>query len=80
MKSMSNVQMTDYSDLENDNINPYDFGTCSQHDHDVVASRLNKYVLPEYISHAAICLILLFNGDWIFVMLMLPLVAYHVKT
>jgi len=39
---------------------------------------LNPLVLPEYIIHMFFNLVFLFAGEWITVLLNLPLIAYHI--
>lgn len=39
---------------------------------------LNPLVLPEYIIHMFFNLIFLFAGEWLTVILNLPLIAYHI--
>ncbi|XP_058748592.1 protein cornichon homolog 1-like [Vicia villosa] len=54
------------SDLEADYINPYD-----------ASSRINYYVLPEFIAQGLFCALFLFTGHWFMFLLMLPLASYH---
>ena len=45
--------------------------------HDL-CERLNRIVLPEYITHASLTLLFLCSGEWHCFLLNVPLVAYHV--
>ncbi|CAI8614043.1 unnamed protein product [Vicia faba] len=54
------------SDLEADYINPYD-----------ASSRINYYVVPEFIAQGLFCALFLFTGHWFMFLLMLPLASYH---
>lgn len=55
-----------YSDLESDYINPIDLCT-----------KLNQFTLPEMGLHAFLTLLFLLNGQWVALMINLPLVAYN---
>ncbi|XP_062090507.1 protein cornichon homolog 4-like [Humulus lupulus] len=55
-------------DLEYDYINPYDS-----------ASRINRVVLPEFITQGVLCLILLATGHWLVCLLHLPYLYYNVR-
>lgn len=55
------------SDLEADYINPYD-----------ASSKINYFVVPEFIGQGLLCALFLFTGHWVMFLLMLPLASYHV--
>ncbi|MED6221385.1 hypothetical protein PIB30_054089 [Stylosanthes scabra] len=55
------------SDLESDYINPFD-----------ASSRINYFVLPEYIVQGALCVLCLFTGHWLMFFLTLPVTCYHI--
>ncbi|XP_024019048.1 protein cornichon homolog 4 [Morus notabilis] len=55
-------------DLEYDYINPYDS-----------ASRINRVVLPEFITQAVLCFVLLVTGHWVAFLLSLPYLYYNVR-
>ncbi|KAG4098762.1 cornichon [Neocallimastix lanati (nom. inval.)] len=57
-----------FSDLECDYINPIDLCT-----------RLNEFVLPNYIAHAVLSLMFLFTGKWIIFLFNVPLLWYNIK-
>ncbi|OUM58879.1 hypothetical protein PIROE2DRAFT_47568 [Piromyces sp. E2] len=57
-----------FSDLECDYINPID-----------LCSRLNQFVLPNYIGHAVLTMLFLFMGKWLTLLFNLPLLAYNIK-
>ncbi|KAL2650673.1 hypothetical protein R1flu_018801 [Riccia fluitans] len=61
-------QLMCLSDLEFDYINPFDS-----------ASSINKFVLPEFILHGALCTLYLFTGYWVVFLLNLPLAYYHTR-
>ncbi|KAG8391676.1 hypothetical protein BUALT_Bualt01G0212100 [Buddleja alternifolia] len=61
-------QLMCLADLEFDYINPYDS-----------ASRINKAILPEFISQGALCFLHLITGHWIMFLLCLPYTYYNVK-
>jgi uncharacterized membrane protein YfhO len=56
-----------FSDLECDYINPIDLCT-----------KLNQFVLPDHVLHGVVTVMLLLFGNWIDVLVNLPLVAWHV--
>ncbi|KAK7392836.1 hypothetical protein VNO78_21285 [Psophocarpus tetragonolobus] len=56
------------SDLESDYINPFD-----------ASSRINYFVLPEFIAQGALCLLCLFTGHWFMFLLTVPVAGYHLK-
>ncbi|KAH7519573.1 hypothetical protein FEM48_Zijuj08G0051300 [Ziziphus jujuba var. spinosa] len=53
-------------DLEYDYINPYDS-----------ASRINRVILPEFITQGVLCFILLITGHWLMCFLSLPYLYYN---
>ncbi|KAK7285540.1 hypothetical protein RJT34_20314 [Clitoria ternatea] len=55
------------SDLEADFINPYD-----------ASSRINRFVMPEFIAQGLLCALCLFTGHWIMFLVTLPVTCYHV--
>jgi len=57
-----------FSDLECDFINPID-----------LCSRLNIFVLPNYIAHAVLTILFLLTGKWWTFLFNLPLLCYNVK-
>ncbi|GMH26624.1 hypothetical protein Nepgr_028467 [Nepenthes gracilis] len=61
-------QLLCLSDLEFDYINPYDS-----------ASRINKVIMPEFITHGALCLFFLLTGHWFMSLLCIPYLLYNVK-
>ncbi|KAM7472111.1 hypothetical protein LguiA_010294 [Lonicera macranthoides] len=61
-------QLMCLADLELDYINPYDS-----------ASRINKVILPEFVTQGALCLLHLFTGHWFMFLLCLPYLLYNVK-
>ncbi|KAL3701056.1 hypothetical protein R1sor_019078 [Riccia sorocarpa] len=61
-------QLMCLSDLEFDYINPFDS-----------ASSINKFVLPEFIGHGALCGFYLLTGHWLMFLLNLPLAYYHMR-
>ncbi|CAI8602186.1 unnamed protein product [Vicia faba] len=54
------------SDLEADYINPFD-----------ASSRINYFILPEFIGQGVLCAICLFTAHWLMFLLNLPLTCYH---
>jgi hypothetical protein len=56
------------SDLESDYVNPYD-----------ASSKINYFVVPEFIGQGLLCALFLFTGHWFMFLLMLPLTCYHVR-
>jgi len=56
------------SDLESDYINPFD-----------ASSRINYFVLPEFIGQGALCALCLFTGHWFMFLLTVPVTCYHVR-
>ncbi|KAK9103569.1 hypothetical protein Sjap_020823 [Stephania japonica] len=61
-------QLMCLADLEFDYINPYDS-----------ASRINKVVLPEFITQGALCLVFLLTGNWLLFLLSSPYLYYNVR-
>ncbi|KAG4100723.1 cornichon [Neocallimastix lanati (nom. inval.)] len=57
-----------FTDLENDYINPIDLCT-----------KLNHFVIPNYIAHAIMTLFFLFTGKWLTFLFNLPLLCYNIK-
>ncbi|ORY94609.1 cornichon protein-domain-containing protein [Syncephalastrum racemosum] len=55
-----------FSDLECDYINPID-----------LCSKLNKFIMPEMVGHAFLFCLFLVNGNWLSMLINLPLVAYN---
>ncbi|KAK2463155.1 hypothetical protein APHAL10511_004810 [Amanita phalloides] len=55
-----------FSDLESDYINPID-----------LCNKLNQFVLPEYGAHAFLSLLFLLSGQWIALVLNIPLMAWN---
>uniref|UniRef100_I1L9V4 Uncharacterized protein n=1 Tax=Glycine max TaxID=3847 RepID=I1L9V4_SOYBN len=56
------------SDLESDYINPFD-----------AASRINYFVLPEFVGQGALCALCLFTGHWFMFLLTVPVTCYHLR-
>ncbi|KAL2347391.1 hypothetical protein Fmac_001391 [Flemingia macrophylla] len=54
------------SKLESDYINPFD-----------ASSRINYFVLPEFIVQGALCALCLFTGHWFMFLLTVPFICYH---
>ncbi|XP_020959414.1 protein cornichon homolog 1 [Arachis ipaensis] len=54
------------SDLEDDYMNPFD-----------ASSRVNYFVVPEFIGQGLLCALCLLTGHWIMFLLTLPLACYH---
>lgn len=61
-------QLMCLADLEFDYINPYDS-----------ASRINKVVLPEFITQGVLSLLFLLTGHWIMALLSIPYLYYNVR-
>ncbi|GFP82271.1 probable protein cornichon homolog 2 [Phtheirospermum japonicum] len=55
------------ADLEYDYINPYDS-----------ASRINKAVLPEFVTQGVLCILHLITGHWVMSLLCVPYAYYNV--
>lgn len=56
------------SDLESDYVNPFD-----------ASSRINYFVLPEFIGQGALCVLCLFTGHWFMFLLTVPVTVYHAR-
>ncbi|RDY01621.1 Protein cornichon-like 1, partial [Mucuna pruriens] len=54
------------TDLESDFVNPYD-----------ASSRINYFILPEFIGQGLFCTLCLFTGHWIMFFITVPLTCYH---
>ncbi|KAK4272560.1 hypothetical protein QN277_021099 [Acacia crassicarpa] len=54
------------TDLEADYVNPYD-----------ASSRINYFILPEFIGQGLLCALFLFTGHWFMFLLTVPLTCYH---
>ncbi|KAJ6705695.1 CORNICHON-RELATED [Salix purpurea] len=61
-------QLMALADLEFDYINPYDS-----------SSRINKVILPEYITEGVLCLYFLVTGHWCMSLLCVPYLYYNVR-
>ncbi|CAN1174519.1 Protein cornichon homolog 4 [Linum perenne] len=61
-------QLMCLADLEFDYINPYDS-----------SSRINKVILPEYITEGTLCLFYLLTGHWCMALLCAPYLYYNVR-
>lgn len=61
-------QLISLTDLEFDYINPYD-----------TASRINKIVLPEFITQGVLCFLFLITGHWVLSLYCVPYLYYNVK-
>ncbi|KAK6158058.1 hypothetical protein DH2020_005372 [Rehmannia glutinosa] len=61
-------QLMCLADLEFDYINPYDS-----------ASRINKVVLPEFITEGVLCFLFLVTGHWVMSLLCVPYLYYNVR-
>ena len=61
------AQIIAFDELKTDYKNPID--QCAS---------LNPLVLPEYILHCIISLLFLVAGEWLSLVLNLPLLAYHI--
>lgn len=55
-----------FSDLESDFINPIE-----------LCQKLNVFVMPEYVAHAAISLLFLLKLEFIITLFNAGLIAYH---
>ncbi|TKY62576.1 cornichon-like 1 [Spatholobus suberectus] len=60
-------QVLTLSDLEADFINPYD-----------ASSRINYFIVPEFIGQGLLCAFCLFTGHWIMFLMTVPVTCYHV--
>ncbi|ESW34221.2 hypothetical protein PHAVU_001G138400 [Phaseolus vulgaris] len=54
------------SDLEADFINPYD-----------ASSRINYFIVPEFIGQGLLCAFCLLTGHWIMFLMTVPVTCYH---
>ncbi|CAI9755377.1 unnamed protein product [Fraxinus pennsylvanica] len=61
-------QLMCLADLEFDYINPYDS-----------ASKINKVVLPEFITQGVLCFLFLVTGHWVMSLLSVPYLYYNVR-
>ncbi|CAK9173141.1 unnamed protein product [Ilex paraguariensis] len=61
-------QLMCLTDLEFDFINPYDS-----------ASRINRVVLPEFITQGVLCLLFLLTGHWFMSLLGAPYLYYNTR-
>ncbi|XAR70400.1 hypothetical protein NMG60_11027244 [Bertholletia excelsa] len=61
-------QLMCLADLELDYINPYDS-----------ASRINKTILPEFVTQGVFLLICLFTGHWFMSLLNVPYLFYNIR-
>ncbi|KAH9721520.1 protein cornichon [Citrus sinensis] len=61
-------QLMCLADLEFDYINPYDS-----------SSRINKVVLPEFITEGVLCVFFLITGHWFMSLLCVPYLYYNVR-
>jgi len=55
------------TDLEADFINPYD-----------ASSRINYFIVPEFIGQGLLCAFCLLTGHWIMFLMTVPVTCYHV--
>ncbi|KAJ0672450.1 hypothetical protein HanOQP8_Chr13g0497451 [Helianthus annuus] len=62
------LQLICLADLEFDYLNPYDS-----------ASRINKVILPEYITQGVLCLLYLMTGHWMMFILAAPYLYYNTR-
>ncbi|GMY30122.1 protein cornichon homolog 4-like [Fagus crenata] len=61
-------QLMCLADLEFDYINPYDS-----------SSRINRVILPEFITQGVLCLFYLVTGHWFMSLMSLPYLYYNVR-
>ncbi|KAJ9173477.1 hypothetical protein P3X46_016601 [Hevea brasiliensis] len=61
-------QLMCLADLEFDYINPYDS-----------SSRINKVILPEYVTEGVLCLLYLLTGHWFMSLLCVPYLYYNAR-
>ncbi|KAI8558957.1 hypothetical protein RHMOL_Rhmol04G0136700 [Rhododendron molle] len=59
-------QIVCLSDLEADYMNPFES-----------SSRINAVVVPEFILHGVLCVLLLLTGHWIMFLFTLPIACYN---
>lgn len=62
------LQLMCLADLEFDYINPYDS-----------SRRINKVILPEFITQGVLCAFFLLSGHWVMTLLCGPYLYYNVK-
>ena len=62
------LQLMCLADLEFDYINPYDS-----------SSRINRVILPEFITQGVLCLFYLVTGHWFMSLLSVPYLYYNVR-
>lgn len=62
------LQLMCLADLEFDYINPYDS-----------SSRINRVILPEFISQGVLCLFYLATGHWCMSLFCVPYLYYNVR-
>ncbi|EXC17847.1 Protein cornichon-4-like protein [Morus notabilis] len=61
-------QLMSLADLEFDYINPYDSSI-----------RINRVILPEYITQGVLCVFFLLMGHWFMSLLCVPYLYYNVR-
>ncbi|XP_038907022.1 protein cornichon homolog 4-like [Benincasa hispida] len=61
-------QLMCLADLEFDYINPYDS-----------SSRINKVVVPEFITQGVLCIFYLLSGHWIMSLFCIPYLYYNLR-
>ncbi|KAK9984553.1 hypothetical protein SO802_034078 [Lithocarpus litseifolius] len=61
-------QLMCLADLEFDYINPYDS-----------SSRINRVILPEFITQGVLCLFYLVTGHWFMSLISVPYLYYNVR-
>ncbi|CAK9154520.1 unnamed protein product [Ilex paraguariensis] len=61
-------QLMCLADLEFDYINPYDS-----------ASRINKVILPEFVTQGILCLLHLITGHWFMCLICFPYLYYNAR-
>ncbi|CAK9311042.1 unnamed protein product [Citrullus colocynthis] len=61
-------QLMCLADLEFDYINPYDS-----------SSRINKVVVPEFITQGVLCIFYLLSGHWIMSLFCVPYLYYNLR-
>ncbi|XP_051136879.1 protein cornichon homolog 4-like [Andrographis paniculata] len=62
------IQLVCLADLELDYINPYDS-----------TKKINKFVMPEFITQGVLCFLFLATGHWIMSLLCVPYLYYNVR-
>jgi len=68
MVFLSVFVLISFADLESDYINPID-----------LCSRINQFVMPEYVAHGVLTLLLLLSGYWLEFLFNLPMFAWHIN-